>query len=121
MCTRVFLEWGERFDWPDPALPPCDPDADRFCYGLRDQIGILVDGTVVPCCLDADANLALGNLFEDDLDSILSSPRAQAIYDGFTRRRAVEDLCRKCGYAKRFSRGENGGTRSPLLKHAWLS
>ena len=104
LCERVFLEWGERFDWPDPALPACDPDADRFCYGLRDQIGVLVDGTVVPCCLDADANLALGNLFESELDEILSSPRAKAIYDGFSRRRAIEPLCRKCGYAKRFSR-----------------
>lgn len=104
LSHKIFLEWGERFDWPDPALPACAPDADRFCYGLRDQIGILVDGTVVPCCLDADANLALGNLLETDLDTILASPRARAIYDGFTRRRAVESLCRKCGYAKRFSR-----------------
>ena len=106
LCERVFLEWGERFDWPDPAAPACDPESDRFCYGLRDQIGILADGTVVPCCLDADANLALGNLFSSELDEILSSPRARAIYDGFTRRRAIEDLCRRCGYAKRFSRGE---------------
>lgn len=104
LCERVFLEWGERFDWPDPSLPECHPDSDLFCYGLRDQIGVLVDGTVVPCCLDADANLALGNLFDSELDDILSLPRAKAIYDGFTRRRAVESLCRKCGYAKRFSK-----------------
>ncbi len=105
LAERIFLEWGERFDWPDPALPECPPDTDLFCYGLRDQIGILVDGTVVPCCLDADANLALGNLFEAELDDILASPRAKAIYDGFTRRHACESLCRKCGYARRFSRG----------------
>ena len=102
--TRIFLEWGERFDWPDPSLPECSPDADLFCYGLRDQIGILADGTVVPCCLDADANLALGNLFSSSLEEILSSPRAKSIYDGFTRRRGAESLCRKCGYARRFSR-----------------
>ena len=104
LSARIFLEWGERFDWPDPSLPEQAPDADLFCYGLRDQIGILVDGTVVPCCLDADANLALGNLFSAELDEILASPRARAIYDGFTRRRAVESLCRKCGYARRFSK-----------------
>ena len=104
LCSRVFLEWGDRFEWPDPSLPECNPDEDRFCYGIRDQIGILSDGTVVPCCLDADANLPLGNLFSSDLDEILSSPRAKAIYDGFSRRRAVESLCRKCGYAKRFSK-----------------
>ena len=102
LCERVFLEWGERFDWPDPALPECPADSDLFCYGLRDQIGVLVDGTVVPCCLDADANITLGNLFDSGIDDILSSPRAKAMYDGFSRRRAVESLCRKCGYARRF-------------------
>ena len=104
LSHRIFLEWGEHFEWPDPKLPESSPDCDAFCYGLRDQIGILADGTVVPCCLDADANLALGNLFDTELSKILSSPRAKAIYDGFTRRRAVESLCRKCGYARRFSK-----------------
>lgn len=104
LAHRIFLEWGERFEWPDPALPECDAESDLFCYGLRDQIGILSDGTVVPCCLDADANINLGNLFRAELDEIISSPRAKAIYDGFTRRRAYESLCRKCGYAKRFSK-----------------
>ncbi len=104
LCERIFLEWGEQFDWPDASLPECSPDEDMFCYGLRDQIGILADGTVVPCCLDADGNLALGNLFDSALDEILSSQRAKNIYDGFTHRRANESLCRKCGYAKRFSK-----------------
>lgn len=104
LASHLFLEWGEHFDWPDPAAPDLPPDADLFCYGLRDQIGVLCDGTVVPCCLDADGNLALGNLFEQELGQILASPRAKAIYDGFTRRRATEELCRRCGYARRFSR-----------------
>ena len=102
--TRIFLEWGERFEWPDPSLPECDKNADLFCHGLRDQVGILVDGTVVPCCLDSDGNIPLGNLFENELEEILSSERARKICDGFLRRRATESLCRKCGYAKRFSK-----------------
>lgn len=104
LSDRIFLEWGERFDWPDLNAPECPPDADIFCYGLREQIGILVDGTVVPCCLDADGNIPLGNIYSESLDEILATPRARAMYDGFTRRQAVEELCRKCGYAKRFSR-----------------
>ncbi|MBQ8338411.1 MAG: SPASM domain-containing protein, partial [Oscillospiraceae bacterium] len=104
LAQKLFLEWGERFNWPDMSAPACSEDCDLFCYGLRDQIGVLVDGSVVPCCLDADGQLTLGNLFESGLDEILSSPRAKAIYDGFSRRRAVEELCRRCGYAKRFSK-----------------
>lgn len=101
---KVFLEWGEHFDWPDMGLPEADADADIFCHALRGQIGVLCDGTVVPCCLDAEGTLALGNLLETPLEQILASPRARAIYDGFTCRRAAESLCRRCGYAKKFTK-----------------
>ena len=97
---RIFLEYGDKFDWPDLNAPE---GSDRvFCYGLRDQIGVLCDGTVVPCCLDHEGDIALGNLFEADMETILSNPRAQAIYNGFTKKEAAEELCRKCGYARRF-------------------
>ncbi len=97
---RVFLEYGDKFDWPD--LTAKDVGEQVFCYGLRDQIGVLCDGTVVPCCLDHEGDLALGNLFENTLEEILTSPRAAAIYEGFSRHIAAEELCRKCGYARRF-------------------
>lgn len=98
--NRVFLEYGDKFDWPDLTAP--EGNRKVFCYGLRDQIGILCDGTVVPCCLDHEGDLALGNLFHENLEEILSAPKAQAIYNGFQNRDAVEELCRKCGYARRF-------------------
>jgi len=98
--NRVYLEYGDKFDWPD--LKAENHGDHVFCYGLRDQIGVLSDGTVVPCCLDHDGDLALGNLFDSDLDTILESERAQGIYQGFQRRFAAEELCRKCGYARRF-------------------
>jgi len=97
---RIFLEYGDKFDWPDLAAE--DGGNHVFCYGLRDQIGILCDGTVVPCCLDHEGDLALGNLHQEELASILESPRAKAIYAGFQKRNAAEELCRKCGYARRF-------------------
>lgn len=97
---KIYLEYGEKFDWPDLEAPE---GSDRvFCYGLRDQLGILWDGTVVPCCLDHEGDLALGNLFRQEMEEILESPRAKAIYEGFSQRLAAEPLCRRCGYAKRF-------------------
>ena len=98
--NRVYLEYGDKFDWPD--LNAEDHGHEVSCYGLRDQIGILCDGTVVPCCLDHDGDLALGNLLESDLEEIMESERAKAIYQGFQQRFAAEELCRKCGYARRF-------------------
>ena len=97
---KIFLEYGEKFDWPD--LQAQEDGEPLFCYGLRDQLGVLWDGTVVPCCLDHEGDIALGNLFRDDMASVLDSPRARAIYEGFSRKEAVEPLCRRCGYARRF-------------------
>lgn len=97
---RVYLEYGDKFDWPD--LNAQDGGAQCFCYGLRDQIGVLCDGTVVPCCLDHEGDIALGNLHDQTMDSILNSPRALTIYNGFSSKKASEELCRRCGYARRF-------------------
>ncbi len=102
LAPRVFLEWGEQFEWPD--LQARDNGDAGFCYGLRDQIGVLCDGTLVPCCLDHEGDLALGNVLQIPLAKLLSGPRAQAIYTGFSNRRRTEPLCRRCGYATRFDK-----------------
>ena len=99
LVPNIYLEWGERFEWPD--LDAREGET-RFCMGLRDQVGVLWDGTVVPCCLDHEGDIPLGNLYEQSLEDILNTPRARAIYDGFSQGRAAEELCRRCGYARRF-------------------
>ena len=106
---RVYLEYGDKFDWPD--LEARDGGERVFCYGLRDQIGVLCDGTVVPCCLDHEGDLALGNLLRQPMEDILAAPRAQAVCRGFARGKGVEELCRRCGYARdRFARRSGSKT-----------
>lgn len=102
LAPNIFLEWGEKFDWPDLSAGLSDGPA--FCYGLRDQVGVLWDGTVVPCCLDHEGDIPLGSLYRQTLEEILDSPRARALYDGFSRGGASEELCRRCGFARRFQR-----------------
>ncbi len=97
---RLYLEYGSRFRWPD--LQEEDMGQQVFCYGLRDHFGILCDGTVVPCCLDHNGDIPLGSIFQQDITEILSSSRAKSMVEGFSCRRASEELCRKCGYARRF-------------------
>ncbi len=97
---KLHLEWGDRFAWPDRDAP--EGDAEVFCYGLADHFGILCDGRVVPCCLDSEGALALGNVYTEKLADILTSSRSRTIRDGFARREATESLCRRCGYARRF-------------------
>lgn len=97
---RLHLEEGERFDWPDMSAP--DLGDQVFCHGLGDHFGVLSDGTVIPCCLDREGAISLGNIFESDIAEILSTERAERMRLGFARKRASEELCRRCGYARRF-------------------
>lgn len=97
---RIYLEHGDKFDWPDLSAP--EQGCKISCYGLRDHIGILCDGTVVPCCLDHEGDIALGNLHHQELQQILDSPRSKAICEGFQTGTPSEALCNRCGYATRF-------------------
>ena len=100
--NKIHLEWGERFEWPDVNA---EIKGDKFfCYGLKDQFGILSDGTVVPCCLDSDGVINLGNIFAEDINSVLNSERALKMTECFAHGTASEELCKRCGYAQRFSR-----------------
>lgn len=97
---KLHLEWGDRFEWPDVE---CDELGDAvFCHGLGDHFGILVDGRIIPCCLDREGVIELGNAYTDDIKAALSSPRAENMREGFKCKKATEELCRKCGYARRF-------------------
>ncbi len=98
--NKVYLQYGDKFDWP--TLKSDNINEQVFCYGLRDQIGILADGTVVPCCLDNNGDISLGNIFEDNLEDILNSQKAINIYNGFSNRTACEELCKRCSFVRRF-------------------
>lgn len=93
---RLYLNHDVEFLWPD--LKNDIYEEHRFCYGLRDQIGILADGSVIPCCLDGEGIINLGNVFQDNLENILSSERALSIYRNFSNRTVIEELCKRCGY-----------------------
>lgn len=98
LTDNLFIESDNMFEWPDLEHATYTED-DVFCYALRNQIGVLVDGTVVPCCLDHNGDLGLGNLYKHSLQHILASARAQALYQGFTHHTAIEPLCQRCGYS----------------------
>lgn len=99
LSEKVYLESAQKFIWPDKEAPTQNV---HFCMGLRDHIGVLCDGSVVPCCLDADGEITLGNLLKEELSDIISTSRAKNIYNGFSEKRCAEELCRRCGYAARF-------------------
>ena len=105
LTENVFLQFGDKFDWPDEetSLAPTT-DCTGFCHGLRTHIAILWDGTVVPCCLDNDGSIMLGNLLEQSIEEIIHAPRAKAIFDGFSARTRVEPLCKGCNFINKFAK-----------------
>jgi radical SAM protein with 4Fe4S-binding SPASM domain len=102
LADKIFLNRAPRFEWPGLERPDRGPSG--FCLGLREQVAILVDGTVVPCCLDAEGVIKLGDIRRQSLEEIVQGPRARRLFNGFSRREAVEELCRRCGYRERFDR-----------------
>ena len=100
LAPQVFFSREKGFTWPHGAAPDLGPHG--YCRGLRDHIAILVDGTVVPCCLDAEGDMELGNIFRATLPEILADSRATSIRTGFARRQLVESVCRRCTYRQRF-------------------
>lgn len=103
--NNSFIHYDESFDWPNPK------DEIRtehgYCHGLSTHIGILSNGTVVPCCLDNNGNIPLGNIKETGLEDILAQRRAQDMIRGFRERKLVEDMCKKCKYIKRLEKNKD--------------
>ncbi len=97
---NIFLSQALCFDWPSMTRP--DLDDKGFCLGLRQQAAVLVDGTVVPCCLDSEGTINLGNIKNTSFRDIINGKRAKDLYKGFSERKLVEPLCRKCAYRRRF-------------------
>ena len=102
IAERIYINQDYEFRWP--SLEEEEDDGKGFCYGLRNQAGILSNGSVVPCCLDGEGVIDLGNINDASFSEIMAGERATKLVDGFSQRVAVEELCRKCGYRKRFGK-----------------
>lgn len=102
ISERVYLNQDYEFRWPD--LKEEEDFSKGYCWGLRNQVAILVNGTVVPCCLDGEGIINLGNILECKFADIVNGERAEDIRLGFCDNKVVEELCRKCGFRKRFNK-----------------
>jgi len=106
----MYLSIEDRFEWDNfndindtNNAGKCGGDGVcGYCLGLTDQLAVLCDGTVVPCCIDHNGVVGLGNLFETELSAILETGRARRMIEGFRRRLVVEPLCIRCDFRKRF-------------------
>jgi radical SAM protein with 4Fe4S-binding SPASM domain len=101
LAPYIHLHFDALFEWP--SLGHVFVSDKGRCYGMKSMCGVLVDGTVVPCCLDSKGDIALGNIFTQSMDEILQSNRTQQMLKGLQSQKLVEPLCQRCGYRRRFS------------------
>ena len=96
ITKNIFISINEEFIWPD--LNNSYYNEIGTCYALTSHIGILVDGTIVPCCLDSKGIINLGNIYKDNLNDIINSKRYQTMLNGFKNNKKCEELCKKCKF-----------------------
>ena len=97
--SHIYVDKDNEFDWPTVN----NHKSEGYCYALKTQIGILVDGTVVPCCLDSNGVIDLGNIYKQDLESIINSDRYKNLQKSFQNRKPCEELCKSCTFKERLN------------------
>lgn len=100
--NKLYLHFDSRFEWPSLSLP--HNGTRGRCHGAINHIGIHADGTVVPCCLDKNGAIDLGNIKEQSLHDILNSERFLKMRDGFLNGVLVEEFCQHCSFIRRFAK-----------------
>lgn len=96
LTDNIFLSIDKEFKWPSMDIPIISMNG--TCLGLKQQIGILVDGTVVSCCLDNEGDNNLGNIYNNSLEEIIESDKYKMMLEGFNNNKLVSPLCQRCGY-----------------------
>ena len=101
IASNTFVNKENIFTWPDVNN---DILVDGFCYGLKTHIAILSNGDIVPCCLDANGEIKLGNIFEDSLDDVLNGDIYKSLLKSFKDNKAIHPLCKSCNFKNRFNK-----------------
>ena len=99
ITSTIYVDKDNEFEWPDDKK---DEENQGFCMALKTQVAILVDGTVVPCCLDSNGKIDLGNIYTDSFESIINGKRCLDLKKSFQDRKPCEKLCLNCTYKNRF-------------------
>ena len=96
LADNIYLNFDKEFIWPNDNKEK--KEYQGKCYALKDHIGILSDGTVVPCCLDGTGKIKLGNILNKDFKSILNNEKLIKLSDELSSGKRTNDLCKKCNF-----------------------
>lgn len=102
ISENVYVDFDNMFTWPDITSNALSQNG--TCLGAKQQIAILSNGDVVPCCLDTDAHVLLGNIFKQSLDEIFNDEPYKQLVKEFNDHKIHNPFCLRCTYRLRFSK-----------------
>lgn len=102
ISSTIYVDKDNEFTWPDNIENELSPLG--YCHALKTHIAILVDGTVVPCCLDSNASIPLGNIYDNTLEEIINNEKYKNLQRSFQNRKPCESLCRRCTFKDKFKK-----------------
>ena len=94
ISSNIYVDKDNEFIWPTVT----EEKSNGYCHALKTHLGILVDGTVVPCCLDASGIINLGSIYTDTLENIMTTERYRKLKKSFQDHKPSEALCASCTY-----------------------
>ena len=98
--SNLYVDKDNEFKWPSLSS---SEESEGFCFSLKTQVAILVDGTVVPCCLDSNGDVFLGNIYKESFKSIIEGYKFTKLKKSFEDRKPSSELCRKCSFKNKFN------------------
>ncbi len=102
LSDNAFLNQDLEFVWPSMENEIISEEG--TCWGLRNQVAILVNGDVVPCCLDGEGIIKLGNIFEESFENIINSEYSKEFIKAFEENKVIHQLCKRCGFRGKFDK-----------------
>ena len=102
IAPNTYIYKQVLFHWPNINDPFISDNGK--CHGAIDMLGILCNGDVVICCLDAAGHTKVGNIKENSLKEILNSDKYLNVYHNMLEHKLVCKLCQKCTYRLRFDK-----------------
>lgn len=96
VTNNLLIDTFHCFIWPDLNNSYyCEKGT---CRGLIDHLGILSDGTIVPCCLDTTGIINLGNIYQDNIPDIYEKEIVKEMIKGFRENKKINELCKHCHF-----------------------
>ena len=97
ISSTIYVDKDNEFSWPTIT----NHKSCGYCPALKTQLAILVDGTVVPCCLDSNGIINLGNIRKEPLQEIEKKERYINVKKSLQDRKPIEKLCQSCTFKER--------------------